>query len=235
MIHHVLARIVAPLAAIALFATGAAAAQSQDTPLHHASPAHHGAPGEASPHDAPMHDAPMHDAPHLAAARHAPKPGTPERAAAPAADGGLAAILDGAAFEIAFMQQMIEHHIGAIAMVDALLASQPDTALREDAEAIRAAQDPEIAQMTRWLETWYGAAPADDTGAGMDGHAMPAGDADPDAAFLSAMIEHHDGAIDMAQLALVRAVHPELRALARDIILVQADEIFRYAQRLAAR
>ena len=51
-----------------------------------------------------------------------------------------------------------------------------------------------------------------------------AGD-DFDAAFISAMIEHHEGAIDMAELAASRAEHDEIKQLSHDIITAQEGEI----------
>ena len=46
-----------------------------------------------------------------------------------------------------------------------------------------------------------------------------------DLAFAAQMAEHHEGAIDMAQLAERRARHPEVRALAEDIATSQRSEI----------
>lgn len=46
-----------------------------------------------------------------------------------------------------------------------------------------------------------------------------------DEAFISLMIEHHQGAIDMANLAKVNAKHPEIKNLAEDIISAQTKEI----------
>ena len=48
---------------------------------------------------------------------------------------------------------------------------------------------------------------------------------DFDAAFISAMIEHHEGAIDMAELAESRAEHDEIKQLSQDIIRAQEGEI----------
>ena len=48
---------------------------------------------------------------------------------------------------------------------------------------------------------------------------------DFDAAFITNMIEHHQGAIDMARLAESRAKHAEIRELAREIISAQQGEI----------
>lgn len=46
-----------------------------------------------------------------------------------------------------------------------------------------------------------------------------------DAAFLSDMIVHHQGAIDMAEMALTYSNHAELKSLATDIITAQTKEI----------
>lgn len=46
-----------------------------------------------------------------------------------------------------------------------------------------------------------------------------------DEAFVSAMIEHHQGAVDMAALVNDRAKHEELKTLARDIMTSQSKEI----------
>jgi uncharacterized protein (DUF305 family) len=46
-----------------------------------------------------------------------------------------------------------------------------------------------------------------------------------DLAFIDAMTPHHQSAIAMAQVALARADHPELRALAEEIIAAQQREI----------
>ncbi len=46
-----------------------------------------------------------------------------------------------------------------------------------------------------------------------------------DAHFIEQMIPHHEDAIAMANIALTRAEHPEIRILAREIIKAQSDEI----------
>ena len=50
---------------------------------------------------------------------------------------------------------------------------------------------------------------------------------DSDRMFIEQMIPHHQDAIDMANLALVRAEHPEIRQLAENIIRDQSQEISR--------
>lgn len=46
-----------------------------------------------------------------------------------------------------------------------------------------------------------------------------------DEAFLSGMIAHHQGAIDMAKLVKANAKHDELKAMAEDILSAQSKEI----------
>ena len=46
-----------------------------------------------------------------------------------------------------------------------------------------------------------------------------------DAAFISEMIVHHQGAVEMAELALTNAQHQEIKDLAKAIITAQNKEI----------
>ncbi|MEK7112001.1 MAG: DUF305 domain-containing protein [Patescibacteria group bacterium] len=48
---------------------------------------------------------------------------------------------------------------------------------------------------------------------------------DFDRMFIELMIEHHQGAIDMAELVLTNSERPELKNLANDIISAQSKEI----------
>ncbi len=51
-----------------------------------------------------------------------------------------------------------------------------------------------------------------------------------DAAFVDAMVPHHEGAVEMAQVALENAEHEEIRTLAQDIISGQQAEIEQFGQ-----
>jgi uncharacterized protein (DUF305 family) len=61
-------------------------------------------------------------------------------------------------FDRAFIDMMIPHHQGAIAMAEQLLDEGEQPALRQMAEDIISAQSEEIAEMREWREAWYGAA-----------------------------------------------------------------------------
>ncbi len=53
----------------------------------------------------------------------------------------------------------------------------------------------------------------------------PRGQRSADARFITRIIPHHEGAIAMAELALSRAQHPELRRLEAAMVRVQSEEI----------
>lgn len=130
-------------------------------------------------------------------------------------------------FDAQFIDGMIEHHQGAIVMAEEALTVAEHEELRTLAEAIVAAQGPEIEQMTAWRDSWY--LELEPTG----GMAMAMGDmavssdaSKPyDQRFLEAMISHHQGAIDMATMAKAMAEHQEIKELADAIITAQQAEI----------
>jgi uncharacterized protein (DUF305 family) len=137
-----------------------------------------------------------------------------------------------------FAQMMIPHHQQAVEMstLAETRASSPE--IKELAAEIKAAQQPEIDQMTAWLEEWgmpvlsMDEAMGDHGGHGMSGMLTDeqmqqlADSTGPefDRLFAEFMIEHHEGAIDMAQ-DVVDSKDPRVAALAQEIITTQAEEI----------
>lgn len=130
-------------------------------------------------------------------------------------------------FDAQFIDGMIAHHEGAIAMANQVLAESQRPELRQMAEAILATQQAEVDQMRSWRDQWYPDLPAT-KGMDMDMGAMEIR-ADPtkpfEHRFLEAMISHHEGAVSMAQAALENSEHPEIRSLAEAIIAAQEGEI----------
>lgn len=136
--------------------------------------------------------------------------------------------MEGAEFEIAFLDAMIPHHQSAIEMAEIALERSARPEIQGAAQAIIAAQQAEIAQMTGWLQEWHGVAPSgEDHGMSMMAEVealrtVPAEEFD--VAFLEAMIPHHDGAIEMAELVAGRTDRPELLAVAEAILSAQRTE-----------
>jgi uncharacterized protein (DUF305 family) len=130
-------------------------------------------------------------------------------------------------FDAQFIDSMIAHHQGAIAMANEVLAQSERPELRQLAEAVIAAQSQEIEQMTSWRQSWYPELPPTaGLAMGMGEMAISTDERMPfDQRFLEAMIAHHQGAIGMAQMALHQAEHAEIKMLAAAIIAAQTAEI----------
>ena len=133
-----------------------------------------------------------------------------------------------------FAMEMIGHHQQAIEMADLLLAkSGVESEVLELAETIKAAQQPEIDLMNDWLESWgveMGDMGGMDHGGGMmsdeDMAALTAANgAEASVLFLDQMVEHHEGAIEMAEGELEQGQNAEALALAQKIIEDQTAEI----------
>lgn len=138
--------------------------------------------------------------------------------------------LQGKEFDIAFLSQMITHHQGAVDMANEALkvSTRPET--KEEAQKVIEAQTQEINQMTSWLKDWYGTEPVSEQQAIMreDMKGMMAMRINNDHAFFDMMIPHHEGAIEMSELADSRAAKPELKEMAQKIIADQQSEIKKY-------
>jgi len=145
--------------------------------------------------------------------------------------------------DVHFNMMMIPHHEQAIEMADVILAADGISAEVTDlATRIKAAQAPEIDQMSAWLEArGY---PSDDSSMG-PGHGMMSDDdvdqlrgLDGVAAerlFLTQMIEHHRGAIEMANDEISAGRDAETIALSQSIVLSQTAEIAEMQALLADR
>ncbi len=135
-------------------------------------------------------------------------------------------------YDARFIDSMIVHHQGAIAMANDALQQGERSEIKDLAATIINAQEAEIAQMRAWRTLWYPDL-ADTGGMGMSmGEMMIRTDASTpfDQRFLEAMIPHHQGAIDMAKDAQQTAEHQELKTLADTIIADQEREIAQMQQ-----
>lgn len=142
--------------------------------------------------------------------------------------------------DISFAQLMIPHHQQAVEMADLALSRVTSPEVKELAEQIKAAQDPEIEMMSMWLQRW-GAPMA--MGEDHSGHDMgdmnmsgmmndddmralaDAQGAAFDSLWLELMIAHHQGAISMAEQVKGSSSNAEVITLAGAVITGQKVEI----------
>lgn len=165
---------------------------------------------------------------------------SPTAGTATAAPGSTAVAAAHNDADTTFAQMMVIHHEGAVEMA-ALAETKAQTAeVRDLAARIEAAQGPEIDEMRLWLEEWGEPAPEDADMGGMGHDGMDMGGLDHPAAmgelnqldgtafdtrFLTLMIQHHQGALVMAEQELADGSNPDAIALATTIIAAQQKEI----------
>lgn len=175
---------------------------------------------------------------------------TPESAASASSASPTTTVQDEASEQlspedIAFLEMMIPHHGQALQMTDLVPGRAESPEVVALATQIAAAQDPEIATMQELLR--QAGRPVPDptsTDALHSGHAhsdVMAGmlsaeemadleasrGHDFDHLFLTGMIAHHEGAVEMAQERLAASTSPAIRDLAAQIDATQRAEIRR--------
>lgn len=137
--------------------------------------------------------------------------------------------------DVAFVSEMIPHHRQAV-MMSAMAAGASTTASVEDlAGRIEKAQESEIDLMSGWLERWGEGSGSMMDGDMMDGDGMMSGatmmqlgSLEGEAfaeLWLELMIEHHEGAITMAERVLADGQSSDVKQLATSIIDTQTEEI----------
>lgn len=139
-----------------------------------------------------------------------------------------------------FIEQMIPHHEGAIAMANLALKKATHPEIKTLATAIIAAQTAEIQSMNGWYQDWFGTSvPKVSTGmmsggmmsqngmhmGGQEDMTVLENATDFDKAFIKEMIPHHQLAIMMANMLQSGTNRPEMQQLAKNIISSQSKEI----------
>jgi uncharacterized protein (DUF305 family) len=155
--------------------------------------------------------------------------------------------------DVAFMQMMIPHHAQAVQMSELAPSRAADKRVRILADRIRAAQAPEILAMSAWLEKRNMEVPrAGEDPAKYDhsqhGHNSMMGMLSPaqmkqleaahgpefDRLYLRGMIQHHGGAITMAQQAARHGVDIIAGEMTAEVSATQSAEITRMRDLLAS-
>ncbi|AOW91821.1 DUF305 domain-containing protein [Rhodococcus sp. WMMA185] len=140
--------------------------------------------------------------------------------------------------DVTFLREMYPHHAQAIDMADMVPGRTENADIVALAAAIAAAQQPEMEQMAMWLQQSGEPHPASSmqehiphgnisgmmSRDQMDGLEGMSG-TEFDRMWLTMMIEHHRGAIDMANTELAEGENPEVMRLATNIVAEQQREI----------
>ncbi|PZT69591.1 DUF305 domain-containing protein [Streptomyces sp. SW4] len=170
-------------------------------------------------------------------------------ASAGATPSAGASAADGAhnAQDVAFAQGMIPHHRQALEMARLAAGRSASAQVKDLASRIERAQDPEIRTMSGWLRAWGedvppAASPSGPHGSDHEDHSGHSGmpgmmDAEEmaelgtaegeefDRLFLTLMVEHHEGAVEMATTQREKGRYGPAKAMAEDIVRAQKAEI----------
>jgi uncharacterized protein (DUF305 family) len=156
------------------------------------------------------------------------------------------------AADVTFASEMLQHHAQALSMVDLTLERPLDREVQELAEQVRSVQGPEIETFSEWLTDWDEPIPEtmrDHSNAGHDmqhmGESMEgvdtsmpgmmsaeemtaleeASDSEFQSMWLEMMIEHHEGAVEMARTETEDGQFEPAVELAGEIVDTQTAEI----------
>jgi uncharacterized protein (DUF305 family) len=132
-----------------------------------------------------------------------------------------------------FIDAMVPHHQGAIAMAEVALKNAEHEEIIDLSRNIISSQQAEIEELKSIKQEEFGTSnvPMDMSqeqmrGMGIMMDPQQLANRDPfDKAFIDAMIPHHQSAIEMAQVAREKSEIPEIEELAMDIISAQQKEI----------
>ena len=133
----------------------------------------------------------------------------------------------------AFIDAMVPHHQGAIAMAEVALKNAEHEEIKELSRNIVSTQQSEIEELKSIKKERFGTSnvpmemsPEQMRGMGMMMDPKRLSKREPfDEAFIDAMIPHHRSAIQMAQIASKKSKIPEIKELAGNIVSAQKREI----------
>src|SRR5215204_2164935 len=132
-----------------------------------------------------------------------------------------------------FIDAMVPHHQGAIAMARVALGNAEHEEIKDLSQNIISTQQVEIDELKSIKQKEFGTSqvpmkmsPRQMRGMGMMMNPQHLAQSKPfDKAFIGAMIPHHQSAIYMAQVAHEKSKVPEIKELAENIVSAQKREI----------
>jgi LPXTG-motif cell wall-anchored protein len=131
-------------------------------------------------------------------------------------------------FEIAYINGIVQHHMEALEMAQAVQGDAPHQEVLDAAKSIINDQQKEIDDLTKWMSDWYGQPVNPDPRMKMSPSMMDmfkqADSAMREKLFLAMMREHHETAIQIGQLVIQKATHQELKDQAQMMITSQREE-----------
>ena len=138
----------------------------------------------------------------------------------------------------AFIDAMVPHHQGAIAMAEVALKNAEHEEIIQLSRNIILSQQAEIEELKSIKQEEFGTSnvpmemsPEQMRGMGMMMDPQQLANQKPfDEAFIDAMIPHHQSAIEMAQVAIENSDNPKIKDLAQNIISAQQREIEQMTQ-----
>lgn len=134
-------------------------------------------------------------------------------------------------YDVHFIDSVLDHHAGVIAMTEQALKESTTVALKDLAQQSMTTTQKEIDWLKAYRQTNHpNAAPMKDS---MEMGAMAIStDASKsfDQRYAQAMIEHHQGSIDMAKEALTKVGHDELKQFAQTMLAAEEAEVTQLQQ-----
>lgn len=181
------------------------------------------------------------------------QPGAPGEPATTVAPGDVPPDAEWNHSDVAFVQMMVPHHAQALEMAELARTRAASPRVKALARRIRGAQGPEIITLAAWLEAREIEVPragddAEEYDHGEHGHTEMAGMLTPaemrelaaargrrfDRLFLTGMIAHHTGAVDMAESVGDDGSDVRVLEMAAEVATGQTAEIQRMRELLRA-